>query len=136
MTKDNFEKMIANDYKLVKELLTHINYSLDTKKQPERTIYAIISEIKDLPIQGLYLSKESEKLARIYQSQFHTSNDNKLFPLGSETKLIKKLNKIIESEFPNVLKNNNILNKQIINKNISKLRDLYTDTTNNKFKIR
>lgn len=110
---------------LIKELQQHINYALGSEEKPERTFFSIFCDIKDLGSAHPYYSSNCEKLARIYQAQYHKEENIKMFPLGSEAKLITDLNNVIHAEFPHVLNlKNGLESKEQITANIFKMRKL------------
>lgn len=125
----------GNRDELIKEIKEHIDYGLKIGGQPKRTMFSIISEIKDLPTSYNYYSTISEKLARVYQSQYHTNEDNKIFPQGTEKRLVNELNEIIKKEFKNVFEIKESLTINQINNNIFKLREMATKSNSNKLKM-
>lgn len=121
------KQKINNVALLAKELFSHIEYIHNEKEKPKRNLYAIFSEIidLDLPSGSSYISRTSEKLARIYQSNFKIDKDS-LFPLGQEKDFfLKNLLHVINQEIKPLLKNETPLNKIIelrekFNNNIKK----------------
>lgn len=124
--------------KLVTELQEHINYALSLGKQPKRKLFSIFCDAKDLATSYECFSTNPEKLARIYQSQFHNVEDNRIFPLGTEKKLVTILNSIIDTEFSAVISNNinTLKNKNSINSNVEKLRELEQKNNNLNIKLK
>ncbi len=95
-------------------------------------MFSIFCDAKDLATSYDYFSTNPEKLARIYQSQFHNIEDNRIFPLGTEKKLVTILNHIIDTEFSMVISNNisTLKNKNSISSNLEKLRELEQNMSN------
>jgi len=112
---------------LVKELQQYINYTLGNEDKPKRTLFSIFCDVKDLSSSRPYYATNCEKLARIYQAQYHKEENKKMFPLGSELKLTITLNNIVDTEISHVIKlknENDFENRELITANIFKIRKL------------
>lgn len=113
---------------LAAEIYSHVEYAKTGNITPKRNLYSIFSDVLDLELSKSkrYLSKPSEKLARIYQSSFLIDKDS-IFPLGFEKKvLIKELNHILTNEI------NPLLNNKVVTiNNILHLRNKFNSNIKN-----
>lgn len=111
---------------IVEDLMKHVNYALEKNSMlPNKNLFSLFSEAKDLPMESTYnyFSTTVEKLARIYQANYHQiEDDSKIFPLGAEKKLSQQLHEIVKSEFSSILNPNKNLSKEEVQKNIMLLK--------------
>lgn len=129
IVKKEKEELFNN---LAEELYSHFQYSQNRLNQPKRNLYAIFSDILDLdlPINQKYISKNSEKLARIYQSSFPQDKDS-LYPLGSEKFILtNNLNHILQNEIKPLLAHSHTL------QNILTIRENFNKKINSTLQLK